>query len=81
MRNKMYGYKCEGCDGIVEERVVEQEVFKHKNGFVILEHVPIGICNHCGNRYYHSSLLRRVEEIATKQKSVRMLSVPIAGFS
>jgi YgiT-type zinc finger domain-containing protein len=60
----MYGYKCEYCDGIVQERVVEREAFKHRLGFVILENVPIGVCNKCGYRYYHSSLLHRVEEIA-----------------
>ena len=39
----MYGYKCEYCDGVVQERVVKQEVFKHRNGFVILDS---GKCTH-----------------------------------
>ena len=41
----MYGYKCEYCDGIVRQRVVEHEAFKHRAGFVILENVPIGVCD------------------------------------
>jgi YgiT-type zinc finger domain-containing protein len=78
----MYGYKCEFCDGIVREHVVEREAFKHARGFVILEHVPIGICDTCGNRYYHASLLRRVEQIATgRQTAERTEPVPVAGFS
>ena len=78
----MYGYKCEYCNGTVREKVVTQEVFKHKHGFVILENVPIGICDACGNRYYHASLLKRVEEIATKQKSPqRVEAVPVAAFA
>ena len=77
----MYGYKCEYCDGIVREKVVAQEAFKHKDGFVILENVPIGVCDKCGNRYYHASLLRRVEEIATKRKlPERIAAVPVAAF-
>jgi YgiT-type zinc finger domain-containing protein len=77
----MYGYKCEYCDGIVQERVVEREAFKHRHGFVILENVPIGVCNNCGYRYYHSTLLHRVEEIAAKKKSPeRMELVPVATF-
>jgi YgiT-type zinc finger domain-containing protein len=44
----MYGYSCEYCEGTVKDRVVEKEVFKHKNGFVTLEDVPIGICDQCG---------------------------------
>jgi len=51
---EMYGYKCECCGGIVEKRLINKEVFKHKNGFVMLENVPVGICNECGYRYYHS---------------------------
>ena len=41
----MYGYGCEFCEGTVEERLVKKEVFKHKNGFVMLENVPVGICD------------------------------------
>ena len=79
---KMYGYKCEYCDGIVQERVVEQEVFKHRNGFVILENVPIGVCDKCGFRYYHLTLLYWIEEIATRKKSPkRMELVPVATFA
>ena len=77
----MYGYKCEYCDGIVQERVVRREAFKHRHGFVILENVPVGVCDKCGYRYYHSALLHRVEEIAAKKESPeRMEMVPVAVF-
>lgn len=75
----MYGYKCECCRGIVKEKLVEREVFKHRKGFVILEDVPIGICDSCGYRYYHSSILLRVEEIAEgKRNPERMESIPVS---
>jgi len=77
----MYGYKCEYCDGIVQERTVEREVFKHRDGFVILENVPVGVCDKCGYRYYHASLLHRVEEIMAKEKAPeRMEMIPVASF-
>lgn len=77
----MYGYKCEYCDGIVQEKIVKREAFKHKNGFVILEDVPIGVCDKCGTRYYHSSLLKRVAEIAEgKAKQEKTEQVPVAHF-
>ena len=60
----MYEYKCEYCDGTVKEHIVAREAFKHKTGFVILEEVPIGICDKCGNRYYTAELLHKVEEVA-----------------
>jgi len=78
----MYGYKCETCDGMVQEQAVAVEAFKHRHGFVILENVPVGVCDKCGYRYYHSDLLHRVEEIAAKKKAPeRMEMVPVAAFA
>ncbi|MBI5653076.1 MAG: YgiT-type zinc finger protein [Chloroflexi bacterium] len=77
----MYGYPCEYCDGIVREKIVKRESFKHKEGFVILENVQIGVCDHCGTRYYHASLLRRVAEVATGRVAVQSELVPVAQFA
>ena len=78
----MYGYKCEYCDGVVQERMVAREAFKHRTGFVILENAPVGVCNTCGYRYYHASLLRRVEDVAAKrQVPERTEMVPVAVFA
>ena len=76
----MYGYKCEYCDGIVREKIVKREVFKHKDGFVILENVPIGVCDKCGTRYYHARLLRRVAQVAAGQVAARSEQVLVAQF-
>ena len=64
MTNK-YGYRCQYCEGMVRAKRVEREAFKHKQGFVILENVTIGVCDKCGNRYYSAATLRRVQAIAT----------------
>ena len=78
----MYGYQCEYCDGIVRERMVAQEIFKHRRGFVMLENAPVGVCDTCGYRYYHSTLLHQVEDIANKRKPIeRMETVPVAHFA
>ncbi len=75
----MYGYKCEFCDGMVRKVMVDREAFKHAGGFVILEDVPVGVCDACGNRYYHASRLRRVEQIATGRSApARTEQVPVA---
>jgi YgiT-type zinc finger domain-containing protein len=75
----MYGYRCEYCEGIVRPRLVEREAFKHKNGFIILENVTIGVCDVCGNRYYSSDILHLVHEIATGQrKPERTELIPVA---
>ena len=75
----MYGYQCEYCEGIVQPKVVKCEAFKHKNGFVILENITIGVCDCCGNRYYSADILHAVHEIATGVKvPQRTEAVPIA---
>lgn len=75
----MYGYQCEYCQGTVRPRTVEREAFKHKNGFIILENVTIGVCDVCGNRYYSSDIIHAVDEIATGRKAPeRSEQVPVA---
>src|SRR5436305_10631425 len=64
----MYGYCCEYCEGTVQPRRVAREAFKHKNGFVILEDVTIGVCDLCGSRYYSAGILHAVHDIATGAK-------------
>jgi YgiT-type zinc finger domain-containing protein len=74
----MYGYRCEFCDGTVRPRLVERESFKHKNGFIILEDVTIGVCDQCGNRYYTADILHAVHEIGTgERKPERTEAVPV----
>ena len=76
---ELYGYKCEYCEGTVKEQSIEREAFKHKKGFVILEDIPVGVCDICGSRYYHSTILRKVEEIAEgRQTPERTESIPVA---
>lgn len=74
-----FGYRCEYCEGMVREKRVEREAFKHKAGFVILEDVAIGVCDKCGNRYYSADTLKRVEGIVTgKIPPDRTEQVPVA---
>ena len=78
----MYGYRCEYCEGRVQPRLVEREAFKHKNGFVILEKIIIGVCDVCGNRYYSADILHTVHEIATgKQQPERTEQIPVAHLT
>ena len=74
----MYGYPCEYCDGTVQPKKVEREAFKHKNGFIILEEVTIGVCDACHNRYYSADILHTVEKLASGDKQPeKMAEVPV----
>jgi len=59
-----------------------REAFKHKNGFVILENITIGVCDECGNRYYSADLLHTVHDIASGNKPfARTEKIPVAHLS
>lgn len=71
-------FQCEYCEGTVRPKRVAREAFKHKDGFVILEDVQIGVCDRCGNRYYGAELLRLVDQVASgKTPPERVDSVPV----
>ena len=75
----MYGYACEYCEGTVQPLPIERKAFKHRDGFVILEDVVIGVCDCCGNRYYSADILHAVHEVATgKQSPERTEQIPVS---
>jgi YgiT-type zinc finger domain-containing protein len=83
MSAPLYGFPCEHCDGgTVRERVSEREAIRHKGSFVILENVPVGVCDRCGTRYFHASVLRRAAEIGRGQSAPsRTIAVPVDRFA
>ncbi|HWL93736.1 MAG TPA: YgiT-type zinc finger protein [Phycisphaerae bacterium] len=77
----LYDFHCEYCEGTVRERIVEQEPVSHHRGIVVLENVPIGICDHCGAHYYAAPVLKRVEAILTSASPpARTLQIPVETF-
>ena len=78
----MYDFACEHCEGTVRERRVEREALRHKGSFVILEDVPVGVCDQCGARYFDASVLRRVAEIGRgTTPTQRTLQVPVDRYA
>jgi YgiT-type zinc finger domain-containing protein len=75
----MYGYRCEYCNGIVEERIVTED-FRYKDELVILHNVPVGVCNRCKTRYYNAKVLKQLEKIAKEKDKLRTISVPVGEF-
>lgn len=81
-RSTMYDFPCEHCQGIVRERRLDREAIRHKGSFVILEDVPIGVCDQCGARYFHPSVLRRAAEIGRGCVApVRTVTLPVETFA
>lgn len=77
----LYDFACEYCEGVVRERTLDSEPISHHRGIVVLESVPIGVCDHCGAHYYAAAVLKRVESILTTETPpVRTLEVPVETY-
>ena len=71
------GEKCEYCGGDIREKKVEVHR-KIKGKYVLVEHVPAGVCMACGTRYYAANVLKTIEEIIRgRQKASREVQVPV----
>ena len=78
----MYDFHCEHCGGTVRPQRVEREALRYRSGFVILEDVPIGICDTCGARYVDASVARRVAEIGLgSNPAQRTITVPVDRYA
>ena len=77
----LYDFDCEYCDGVVRERIVDREPISHDRGIVILENVPIGVCDRCSAHYYAAPVLGRVDSILTANRApTRTLEVPVETY-
>ncbi len=79
MSKNNYHPSCEYCDGSVRERWVRQEMFRVKDKFVILEDIPVGVCDRCGARYYHAHIIRRAHQIAQDEAAADHKEVVSVG--
>lgn len=74
-------HRCEYCEGIIQKKRIKREALRHKLSFVILEDVPVGVCDRCGSKYYHSSVLKKVADIANHKIDFdRYELVPVAKY-
>ena len=71
---------CEYCNGGVEERKIRVD-YRTGKKLIVVENVPVGVCEKCGERYYDAKVLRRLETIAKKRKKAeKMILVPIKRY-
>jgi YgiT-type zinc finger domain-containing protein len=71
------GETCEYCGGnLTEKRVTLHR--KVKGHYILIEHVPAGVCVDCGTRYYAANVLKTIEEsVRGRRKAKREVLVPV----
>jgi YgiT-type zinc finger domain-containing protein len=71
------GEKCEYCGGPIVDRHVSLHR-KIKDQYILIEHVPAGVCKECGTRYFAANVLKSVEEsIHGNRPAEREVVVPV----
>ena len=58
------------------ERVIELE-FRWKGQLYILEDVPVGICQQCGEKYFTAEVSEAIDRAVESGEVKRMASVPV----
>ena len=71
------GEVCEHCGGPIVERYISIHR-KVKGQYVLIEHVPAGVCKKCGIQYFTANVLKTVEESIHGRRPVeREVLVPV----
>ena len=71
---------CEFCEGSMghQTKLVR---FRYKGQTIYVDHVPVWICNHCGEEYFDAKVYKHLEDIARQRERIhQVISFPLADF-
>ena len=73
--------ECYFCKGKIEEKYVTVD-YRWGDSLTVIEKVPAGVCEQCGERYYDAKIAREMEQIAlsSQPKPERYITVPVQEF-
>lgn len=73
---------CSYCGGRVAERNVKKTCFWGEELTAIIDNVPAGVCEQCGEKYYKAVVLKSVEKILKERSAlVDRIEIPVADFA
>lgn len=71
---------CDFCDGDVEA-TVERVPFHYRRELIYVDNVPVKKCGKCGELYFDAVVVKRLEAIAEKRKTIRTkITFPLADY-
>ena len=72
--------RCYFCKGQVTKQRVSAD-FRWGNELVVIEDVPAGVCEQCGEKYFSAEVYKEMERIAKiKVRPVRQITVDVVKF-
>ena len=71
-------HRCHFCGGEVLEKRITIDYRWGDKLMAIIENVPAGVCQVCGEQYFKAEVVKEMERIATSEETPkRMLQVPL----
>jgi YgiT-type zinc finger domain-containing protein len=72
---------CEFCDGQTVKRKVRKQHWLEGRLYLV-ENVEAEVCSECGERYFHATVLDRIDAMLKAEHSVKeRLSVEVVSFA
>ncbi len=73
---------CSICGGQVSEKLVEK-ISVHQNRIIaIIQDVPAGVCEQCGERYYRAEVVKHLEKLLSHTTPNRNhIQVPVKQYA
>ena len=72
--------ECYFCKGRVEQQKVDVD-FRWGHKLKIIENVPAGVCQQCGEKYFEAAVYKTVERLAaSRAKPTARLTVDVMRF-
>ena len=71
-------HKCYFCSGEVVEERITTDYRWGEDLIAIIENVPAGVCQNCGEQYLKAEIVKEMGKLAhSKEKPKRMIEVPL----
>jgi len=71
-------HRCHFCGGEVEERRITTDYRWGEQLVAVIENVPAGVCQVCGEQYFKAEVIKVMEKLAhSEEKPQKVLQVPL----
>ncbi len=73
---------CFYCGGVVEEQLLQRDLYVKKYPIVIIRKVPTGVCTQCGEKFIKPDVAKSIDVILNDEnKQPTYIKVPTFEFS
>ena len=71
-------HKCHFCGGEVLEKRITADYRWGENLIAIIENVPTGICEVCGEQYFKAEIVKEMERLVhSEKKPKKLIEIPL----